>query len=591
MALSTTNLGALVLFSGLGALVVPKHFPEVLHFDFLGVKISTAGFSSTLLITLTINSALLLFYAVVIHPAFVSPLRNIPRVKMWLSRAIYELSVNSLTPGELFLKVANETPNNGILALKHITGTYLLVTKGNVLPDLLVHRSYEFTKPDGVRAFLQNFLGSALFTCEGEHHKFLRKINLPIFSFRRVKDMYPMMWKGSLAYVDALEEEISHQSAEAASDGGSAGRVDISRWATSSTLNVMGNATFGMNLSDVKYADDIKQVYKTLFDPTKEMLLYYLMSIWTSFDLVSMLPWDVSRIFQENSKKLRSIYLQLAQKGKRAVKSGDGGADILSLLVKSEALSDEEIAEHLLTYLAAGQDTTSVALTWACFLLALHPDQQDALRMELRRSIPSNHFPTASSTSDESTVGDIGSIMERLPLLNGVINETLRLYPPLPVTLRTAVCDTFLGEQPIPKGTQIIISTWAINRSAEVWGDDATVFRPERWIDPVTADHEADPAHKADDEGADRKSKSKPATGKPNHTGGAKSNYDFMTFLHGPRGCIGKMFAQAELRCLLVALVTRFRWTLDMKAEDVRPIGAITINPSHLYLKLEVVKD
>ncbi|KAF5966026.1 cytochrome P450 monooxygenase monooxygenase [Fusarium bulbicola] len=381
------------------------------------------------------------------------------------------------------------------------------------------------------------------------------------------------MWKSSLTYVNALEEEVLRQSAGAASNSGATERVDISRWATSSTLNVMGNATFGMDLSDVKFADDIKQVYKTLFDPTKEMLLYYLMSIWTSFDLVSKLPW------------------KLAKKGKRAVKSGNSGADLLSLLVISEALSEEEIAEHLLTYLAAGHETTSVALTWACFLLALHPDQQEALRMELRDRIPSNFFPTASSTSDESTIDDIGNIMERLPLLNGVINETLRLYPPLPTTLRTAVCDTFLGEQPIPKGTQIIISTWIINRSTEVWGDDATVFQPERWIDPMTTEHQADPAHKAGDEGADRKSKPTYATGKPNHTGGAKSNYDFMTFLHGPRGCIGKMFAQAELRCLLAALVTRFRWTLDMKAEDVRPIGAITINPSHLYLKLEVVKD
>ncbi|KAF5228436.1 hypothetical protein FAUST_11083 [Fusarium austroamericanum] len=387
------------------------------------------------------------------------------------------------------------------------------------------------------------------------------------------------MWKSSLAYVEALDEEIQRQSAGAASDSGPTGRVDICRWATSSTLNVMGTAIFGMNLGDVKYADDIKQVYKTLFDPSKEMLLYYLMSIWTSFDLVSMLPWDVSRIFRENSKKLRAIYLQLAQKGKRAVKSGNGGTDILSLLVKTESLSDEEIAEHLLTYLAAGQDTTSVALSWACFLLALHPDQQDALRIELQ-----------NASIDKSTIDNIGDIMERLPLLNGVINETLRLYPPLPATVRTAVCDTFVGEQPIPKGTQIIISTWAINRSTEVWGEDATVFRPERWIDPITAENQADLAHKADDEGAGRKSKSTP-TGKPNNTGGAKSNYDYMTFLHGPRGCIGKMFAQAELRCLLGALVTRFKWTLDMKAKDVRPVGAITINPSYLYLKLEAVKD
>lgn len=83
-----------------------------------------------------------------------------------------------------------------------------------------------------------------------------------------------------------------------------------------------------------------------------------------------------------------------------------------------------------------------------------------------------------------------------------------------------------------------------------------------------------------------------PEHGKPNYTGGASSNYDFMTFLHGPRSCIGQNFARAELRCLLAAMASRFEWTLDMAVEDVVPGGAITIKPQNgLHLRLKAVGE
>lgn len=157
----------------------------------------------------------------------------------------------------------------------------------------------------------------------------------------------------------------------------------------------------------------------------------------------------------------------------------------------------------------------------------------------------------------------IATSLESLPLLNGILNETLRLYPTVPVTTRVAARDTTLGQQPIPKGTNILLSPWLINRSAALWGPEAGEFDPGRWID----EH-----------------------GRPNNSGGADSNYNFMTFLHGPRSCIGRDFAKAELRCLLAAIVSRFEWTLDMDEKDVIPAGAITIKPQKgLYLKMKTV--
>lgn len=122
-----------------------------------------------------------------------------------------------------------------------------------------------------------------------------------------------------------------------------------------------------------------------------------------------------------------------------------------------------------------------------------------------------------------------------------------------------------LGTQFIPQGTNILISPWLINRDPLLWGPQAGTFNPERWVD---------------------------AQGRPNNSGGAKSNYAFMTFLHGPRSCIGREFARAELQCLLAAMVSRFEWALDMEEKAVIPAGAITIKPQNgLYLKVKRVGE
>jgi cytochrome P450 len=102
-----------------------------------------------------------------------------------------------------------------------------------------------------------------------------------------------------------------------------------------------------------------------------------------------------------------------------------------------------------------------------------------------------------------------------------------------------------------------------VNRYTALWGSDSTVFSLDKWI------------------GED---------GKPNTTGGVESNFANMTFLHGPRGCIGQGFAKAELRCLLATFVMRFRWDLGMKEEEVVPGGVVSIRPANgLHLKLQKV--
>ena len=153
------------------------------------------------------------------------------------------------------------------------------------------------------------------------------------------------------------------------------------------------------------------------------------------------------------------------------------------------------------------------------------PHVQQKLRQEVHEHIPD---PSTSITPE---------IVDNMPYLHAVCNETLRFYAPVPLTIREAGNDTSILGHPVKKGIKVILAPWATNYDKNLWGEDADQFNPDRWMQPGTAG-----------------------------SGGATSNYAFLTFLHGPRSCIGQKFATAELACLVAAFVGRYEF--DRRAED-----------------------
>jgi len=179
---------------------------------------------------------------------------------------------------------------------------------------------------------------------------------------------------------------------------------------------------------------------------------------------------------------------------------------------------------------------------------------QDRLRAECNAQLANK-----SSSEIDASYFDA----ETMPYLSAVCNETLRLYPPAPATARHAIKPTRIGTQYIPQGTSALVSLWAINRNPTLWGADADKFNPNRWL-----------------EGPDAAN------------GGAKSPYTFQTFIYGPRSCIGQNFARTEMRCLLAALIMRFRFEIADPDKEVEVGGFITIKPLNgLRLKLHDLRE
>ena len=129
--------------------------------------------------------------------------------------------------------------------------------------------------------------------------------------------------------------------------------------------------------------------------------------------------------------------------------------------------------------------------------------------------------------------------------------------------MRVADRDTTIQNEHIPKGTTIILCPSAINTSTALWGEDAMEFKPERWLNV--------------------------SDGKANSRGGADSNYSFLTFLHGPRSCIGQKFSQYELACLLAAWVGRYETSFEEGSVLAKGEPEIKVSGVHHFITFHFV--
>ena len=102
----------------------------------------------------------------------------------------------------------------------------------------------------------------------------------------------------------------------------------------------------------------------------------------------------------------------------------------------------------------------------------MHPKIQSRLRDDIRR-----HLAEAGTANHVDS-----TVMDSMEYLSAVCEEVLRIFPTVPVTARQAIRETTIGDQIVPKGTFVIICPWGTNRLPSIWGPDAHVLNPDRWM-------------------------------------------------------------------------------------------------------------
>ncbi|KAK3301159.1 cytochrome P450 [Chaetomium fimeti] len=498
-------------------------------------------------------------WVVLLYPKLFSPLRGLPGPSgdSWFMGQWK--TIVALPTGQPMRNWINSIPNEGIIRyLGPFNQERLFITTPKALAEVLVTKNYEFIKPETMRYSIGRILGIGILLAEGDEHKLQRKNLLPAFAFRHIKDLYPVFWAKSREGVQAITEAILEDAAQRGDAERNTAVIEAGSWASRITLDIIGVAGLGRDFDAIKNPNNrLTQAYARIFKPSRQARFLQLLSMMFSPRVAAWLPVKRNEDIGTSARLIRAECAELIQAKKQKLAQKDASdPDILSVALESGGFTDENLVDQLMTFLAAGHETTASAMTWAVYLLARHPEVQTRLRAEIRE-----HLPALSDDNNSSTVSSMD--IDRMPYLNAVCSEILRYYSPAPLTLRKAACDTSIQGQFVPKGTQVMLVPWAVNKSEALWGADAGVFNPDRWLAAAS--------------------------------GGATSNYAYMTFLHGPRSCIGMSFAKGEFACLLATWVGRFEMELHNKEEadesKIEIKGAVTARPAKgMYVKTTVVE-
>ncbi|CAG5857956.1 unnamed protein product [Menidia menidia] len=216
-------------------------------------------------------------------------------------------------------------------------------------------------------------------------------------------------------------------------------------------------------------------------------------------------------------KRFTEIKAQL-QRGEEV----KGGA-LTHMLINKE-MSLEEIYANVTEMLLAGVDTTSFTLSWASYLLAKHPHIQQQIYSEVAQTLGPGTVPTADDITN-------------MPLIRGLVKETLRLFPVLPGNGRITQDDLVVGGYFIPKGTQLALCHYSTSLEEENFAD-ATDFRPDRWVRKDVTDR--------------------------------VDNFGSIPFGYGIRSCIGRRIAELEMHLALTRLIQKFHIRMSPLTTDVQ---------------------
>jgi cytochrome P450 len=236
-------------------------------------------------------------------------------------------------------------------------------------------------------------------------------------------------------------------------------------------------------------------------------------------------PTDLARRrFRRNWRAL--IDAVLADRQGRA-----GTHDLFDVLAgpADDPAEPEELADQVATIVVAGHDTTASALFWALYLLATHPQAQQAVADE-----------AAAIDLDPAAAAEA---LPRLAWTRAVVDEALRLYPPSFVMVREAIGDDVADGVAVPAGSLIMVAPWVLHRHRALW-DEPDRFDPTRFL-----------------------------PGAP-----APDRFAYLPFGIGPRTCIGAAFAQTELVLVLAILIRAFKVELAQNRAVV-PTAIVTIQP------------
>lgn len=385
------------------------------------------------------------------------------------------------------------------------------------LQAMLATQFHDFESGQFRYRTLKPLIGRSIFSSDGELWAHSRALFRPQFARENVND---------LEHTELVASKFIEAIGDVGSDGWTAG-IDLQPLLYSFTMDtataflfgestdLTGTAASNDQSGDAVYQQSRNQEFSNAFAEVSEMVV-------TRIRLGSSFCWLGDGVaFRRALSTVHSFANSFVEKALAERPSEECTKNKRWSLVNglaNQTRDQQEIRNQGMAILFAGRDTTSVLLAWCFVRLALHPEIFQKLRGIIIQTFSRDETPSFSD-------------LKACRYLQHFLNEVLRLHPPLPLNQRTATKDTTLprgggsdGQSQIAvrKGHVVLFSLYLTHRRTDLWGEDAEVFRPERWEER------------------------------------RYSAWQFLPFLGGPRVCLGQQFALTEAGLVLVKMLMEF---------------------------------
>ncbi|MCS7003155.1 MAG: cytochrome P450, partial [Dehalococcoidia bacterium] len=364
----------------------------------------------------------------------------------------------------------------------------VLINDPDLIREVLITQQHVMVQGPSIR-WLQLIVGNGMLAVEGDAHRRQRRLAQPAFHRQRVA-----------AYADQMTAMTETHLARW-QDGHVVAMADAM---SALTRDIVAQALFGtvVDADAVRLNEALRFVNEYVSHRSSQPFA----------DWLHRLPLPDNRRFARDQAAIDAIVLKIADERR---KSGEDKGDLLSMLLTAVdehgALDQKTLRDELVTFFIAGHETTANALTWAFILLAQHPEVEARLHAEVDHALGGRR----------PTLADV----PRLPYVEQVLSETLRLYPPVWAMSRMPTADIELGGYPVRKGSDIVFSQWVTHRDPRFWPDPER-FDPDRWT-PTARE--------------------------------SRPRFVYFPFGGGQRQCIGESFFWLEATMVLATVAQRWR--------------------------------
>ncbi|KAG8389250.1 hypothetical protein BUALT_Bualt02G0209300 [Buddleja alternifolia] len=412
--------------------------------------------------------------------------------------------------------IVTSTPNL-TFPLHRTFGRKIIITANAAVVEHILNSNFiNYEKGHFFRGNLRDFLGDGIFNADGDKWKFQRQISSHEFNTKSLRKFVENVVDSELS--DRLIPILNRAAAEKTV-------IDFQ--------DILQRFAFD-NVCKIAFGYDPAYLSPSL--PPEKFAVAFDKAVKLSTErFTSFIPnfWKIKKALDVGSEKqLRIAVNQVREFAKEIIREKKQeeidrkSVDLLSRFLSSGHSDEDFVADIVISFILAGRDSTSAALTWFFWLLSNNPEVENEIIKEINEK----------------------SEVKEMIYIHASLCETMRLYPPVPIDIKAASDDDVLPDGTVvKKGMRVTYHPYAMGRVEKVWGKDWPEFRPARWLRREAAEEEKW------------------------STFVNRDQYTYPVFQAGPRICLGKEMAFMQMKRLVAGVVRRFK-VVPVVVEGAEPV-------------------